>query len=241
MPETKCRVCEALTPVELAELDALMGDPSAWPASLWPEMFEPPRGSLPASYRRFGAVEMGAAWLTEHGIAVERKDVRRHYRFDTPKIATTPEDLVATGLIAKGKTAGTDVATLNPLAYLTYYNTGIEVGIAGLELLRDRIAQLKEAGKEVPVALIKMAIDAGSKLAMSQATIKAAGKPFGDADDSDDGFMAGSAPAPGQRLGDHRIRVIDGEARPVRDTGPADRAAYSARARQEGSPTLPHR
>lgn len=234
-----CRVCERVDQFDLIELDTLMGDPSAWPASVWGNVFEKPSGDLPASYRRFGAVEMGLEWINQKGYTgVDRTAVRRHYRYDVPKIATTPSELVATGLIARGN-ARTAVAKLNPLAYLTYYNTGIEVGIEGLNLLHARIEELKSRNLEVPLALIKMALDAGLKLATSQAQIKAAGRPFGADDDSDEGFRAGSDPEPSPRMGHHRIRVIDGEGRPVRDTGPADRAAYNERARQEGSPELP--
>lgn len=241
MPAKACLVCERVDQFDMIELDAVMGDPSAWPASVWGNVFEKPSGDLPASYRRWGAVEMGLEWITQRGYAgIDRTDVRRHYRFDVPKIATNPADLVATGLIARGN-ARQAIATLNPLRYLEYYNTGIEVGVEGLKLLQDRIAELKAKGHEVPLALVKMALDAGSKLAMSQAAIKAAGKPWGADDDSDEGFRAGSAPEPSTRMGHHRIHVVEGESRPVRDTGPADRAAYNARARQEGSPELPER
>ncbi|HEY6014248.1 MAG TPA: hypothetical protein VIU37_09575 [Candidatus Limnocylindrales bacterium] len=242
-PTAVCGVCTAVNPIDLIELDTLMGDPAAWPASVWKTpgfAWQVPKGDLPASYRRFGAVEMGVEWIRQHGYdEVDRRDVRRHYRFDVPKIAVTPDQLVATGLIARGNTS-TNIARLNPLAYLDYYNTGIEVGLTGLQLIRDKIAALQAAGEQVPLALVKMAIDAGKSLAMSQASIKARGYPWGDEDD-DDGFRAGSAPEASPRMGSHRVRVIDGEARPVRDRGPADRATYNERARQEGSPLLPER
>lgn len=232
-------MCAQVNAFDLIELDALMGDPSAWPASVWGNVFEKPQGDLPAAYRRFGAIEMGVEWLARHDyLELDRGDVRRHYRYDVPKIATTPADLVATGLIARGN-ARTTIAKLNPLAYLTYYNTGIEVGIEGLNLLMDRIETLKKENKEVPIALVKMALDAGGKLAMSQAAIKAQGRPFGQDDDADDGFRTGAGDAPSTRMGHHRIRTVEGESRPIRDTGPADRAAYNERARQEGSPELP--
>lgn len=236
--ERRCAVCTRVDQFDLIELDTLMGDPSAWPATIW-GIFNPPTGDVPASYRRYGAVEMGLDWLGRHGFDdITRTQVRNHYRFDVPKIATNPADLVATGLIARGNQ--TEVAKLDPGAYLRYYNAGVEVGIKGLGLLQDRIATLQAEGKEVPLALVKLAVDVGSKLAMSQAAIKAAGKPWGDQDD-DDGFRAGSAPEPSPRFGHHRIRTIDGEARPVKDMGPADRDRFNERARQEGSPELPSR
>lgn len=236
-PPRKCRVCAEVGPIDLIELDTLMGDPAAWPASVWGDTFKPPRGDLPPSYRRWGAVEMGAEWLAQHGIALDRQAIRRHYRYDVPKIGVTPEQLVTTGLIVRGKT-NIQVATINPLAYLDYYNEGIQAGITGLRLIRKRIADLEAQGLEVPLALIKMAVEAGKGLAMSQASIKARGYLFGEEDD-DDGFRVGSAPEASPRIGDLRVRVIEGEARPVVDRGPADRVKYNERARQEGSPELP--
>jgi hypothetical protein len=234
----RCVICETVDQIALIELDTLMGDPAAWPASVWGQ-FRPPAGNLPASYRRFGAIEMGMAWLEKHGFSVSRFDVRRHYRVDVPKIAIDPDNLVATGLIARGNTH-VSVETIDPLAYLQYYNTGIAVGVTGLKLIRDRIALLQETGAEVPIALIKMAVEAGKALAMSQATIRASGRPWGDEGDADEGFRAGSAPEASVRMGSIRIRTIEGEARPVVDKGPADRAAYSERAAQEGGEGLPH-
>lgn len=235
-----CKVCARVDDFARIELDTLMGDPSAWPATVWGN-FNPPKGALPASYRRFGAVEMGLAWLREKGHEdLGPGDVRKHYQYDVPKVAASPDDLVATGLIARGNVAS-GVDTINPLKYIEYYNTGIEVGIEGLKLIRERIETLKAAGQDVPMALVKMAVEAGRSLALSQAQIRARGQNFGDEGDPDDGFRAGSAPEPSPRMGHHRARVIDGETVVVRDVGPQDRAAYNERARQEAGVELPER
>lgn len=53
------------------------------------------------------------------------------------------------------------------------------------------------------------------------------------------GFRAGATGLPSQRMGHSRLRVVDGERRPVKDEGRADRKHYNKRARQEGGPLLP--
>jgi hypothetical protein len=72
---------------------------------------------------------------------------------------------------------------------------------------------------------------------MSQAAIRAAGKRFGEADeDENDSFRGGDDIS--NRIGSHRVRVIDGEQRPVRDRGLTDRTIYNERAAMEGSPRI---
>lgn len=239
-----CKVCIGVDPMDLIGLDSIMGDPAAWPATIWGPIFKPPKAAnLPASYRRFGAVEMGMAWLAEKGIPMARRDVRRHYRFDVPKIGTNPDELVQNGLLRRGRASeGRMAVRIDPIAYLSYYNTGIQVGLEGLSLLAERIEKLKSDDKEVPIALIKMAIDSGAKLATSQASIVASGKQWGGDGDEDEAFRANTdGPLPSDRMGHTRVRVIEGQARPVADEGPADREAYSDRAAQEGGIELPHR
>lgn len=240
-PKVSCAVCEALTPLQLAELDSLMADPTRWPVTVW-GMFDPPKG-MPASYRRFGAMEMGTGFLRDNGHGdIPNRELRRHYRFDVPKIAVDPDDLVATGLIASTRdTSLIPDAAIDPVAYLRYYAKGIEVGIEGLRLLADRVQDLQSRKQEVPIALIKMMMENGTKLAMSQASIRAAGKSWGSDENVEDAFRDASAPVPSPRFGDQRVRVIDGEARPIVDRGPADREHYSERARAEGGEGLPHR
>lgn len=237
-----CRVCDTVGPGDLIELDALMGDSSRWPATVWGQ-FEPPAGPLTGSFRRFGAVEMGLALLRSKNIdGINRGHMRRHYRFDVPIVAITPADFVSIGV-----EQGADQrmvaapAEVDPLNYLKYYQQGINVGIASLRLLEARITAMVAAGKadEIPMSIIKLAADLGAKLATSQAKIRASGQRWGDESEEEEGFRQGAEPPPSPRMGHARIRTIEGKAVPVRDEGPADRAAYNRRAREEGSPTLP--
>lgn len=237
-----CRVCDTVGPGDLIELDALMGDSSRWPATVWGQ-FEPPAGPLTGSFRRFGAVEMGLALLKSKGIeGINRGHMRRHYRFDVPIVAISPADFVGIGVeqTADGRSVIVP-SVVDPLDYLKYYGQGIKLGIAGLRLLEARIDKLVKDGKadEIPMSTIKMIADIGAKLATSQAKIRASGQRWGDESDAEEGFRQGSEPPPSPRMGHARIRTVEGVARPVRDEGPADRAAYNRRAREEGSPLLP--
>lgn len=229
-----CKVCDTLPPGDLIELDMLLGDPMRWPVTIW-GAFAPPEGGLPASYRRLGAIKMGLAWLDEHGWSGEftKAQVRRHWTYDVPALSVDVDAMVARGLVAEGQRGGLTTDVIDPLSFVRLYSKGIELGIRGLELLNLRAQALIDQKEEVPLVLVKMMIDAGTKLAMSQASIKAAGKPFGDADVDENAAFAGSGEV-GQRLGHSRIRVVDGERRPVVDEGKADRDHYNERAAQEG-------
>lgn len=236
-----CRICDTLPADQLVELDLLMADPRRWPRTAW-RIFDPPKGVLPASYRRYGAVNVGRDWLTAHGWTFSNLVIRRHYRFDVPLVAIDPAELVHRGLIAgsDGRVAGPVPEPLDATAFLRYYNEGIKLGIQGLELLTKRVQKLIDTEQEVPLALIKQIVDTGAKLAMSQASIKAAGKGFGGDDgDENEGFRIGAGDDASPRIGHSRVRTIDGERVPVVDEGPADRADYNERARQEGRPLLP--
>jgi hypothetical protein len=235
----ECRVCTALDMNQLAELDAILSDPTTWPSTIW-TIFRPPAGRLPMSYRRFGAIRMGRMWLDDHGFdAIADGSLRSHYRFDVPLVNVDVEDLVERGLIERGSTVVAAPLIFDPQAYLGFYSRGIKLGNTALELLESRIAALVEKGKgeDVPWLWIKAAMELGSKLAASQAAIRAAGKQMGNSDEDDgDAFRAGAAGGelPSPRMGHSRIRTVDGVARPVHDEGPADRAEYSERSAQEG-------
>lgn len=237
-----CAVCDSLPPGDLIELDLLMSDPTRWPSTIW-GIFRPPEGGLPPSYRRYGAIQMGNAYLKEQGYEFSKYQLTRHLRYDVPVLDTDPETLVARGLIAAGTPGSLRMGRsepIDPLAYVKFYNRGITLGIQGLDLLSDRVAKMIAAHETDPVnneppslALIKMLVDAGSKLAMSQASIKAAGKRFeGDDADENDAFRGASDISASMR--GTRVRVIDGEQRPVSDEGLADRHRYNERAAQEG-------
>lgn len=227
---TGCRVCDTVAPGDLVELDLLLGDPTRWPRTVW-SVFAPPEGALPASYRRHGAMAMGLDWIKAHPeYSISKAQLRRHLKTDVPVLDFDPEELVARGVIASSssKTDRGGGQQIDSSNFIGYYNDGIRVGRTALKVLETRINDLVDKGEEVPLALVKMALDAGLKLSMSQAAIVAAGKRMDSDTDEDDAFRASGDPQqPSQRVGHHRIRVIEGEARPVVDMGPADRARYN--------------
>lgn len=243
MPErVGCKVCDTVAPGDLVELDLIMGDSSRWPDSVW-RIFEPPKVLTPA-YRRWGAVEMGLAWLTDHGYTeITKANVRKHYRYDVVIVAASADEIADRGVIAAVDARRTKIAggVVDPTAYLGYFDRGIRLGNRALELLERRVEQLIEAREEVPLGVLKMLADLGSKLAITQAQIRARGKYGDEGADEDEGFRVGSSPPASPRMGHARIRTIDGVARPVRDEGPADRARYNAAAEQQGGTTLPSR
>lgn len=234
----KCRICTTLAPAELIELDLILGDPLRWPVTVW-KGFSPPEGGLPASYRRFGAENMGREWLLANGFDINKQTLRSHIRYDVPLQSVDVDELIQRGLISlaapgpAGDTGQTIGQPIDALAYITLYNEGIHLGIRAQGLIAARVDAIIKRGEEVPLALLKLMVEGGMKLAQSQAQIKAAGKPFGDDDpDEDDAFRGGDDISP--RMGHSRIRTVDGEARPVADQGFADRQHYNDRAAQEG-------
>jgi hypothetical protein len=241
-----CRICESIPIADLTELDLLMGDASRWPSTIW-GVFDPPKGPMNALRQRFGAVRMAQGWLVAHGHAGEFSEaqIRQHYRYDVTVIASDPIELLNKGIIEASpgrsdRPSLPDGEKLDPAAFLTYFDRGIKLGNRGLALLEARIDKMIADGVEIPFPILKQLIDAGGKLAMTQAQLKARGLQLGDAADEDEGFRAGSMPLPSQRVGHNRVRVIEGEARPIRDEGPADREHFDERNRAEGGPGLPH-
>jgi hypothetical protein len=228
-----CSVCETLPPGELIELDRILGDPLTWPSTVWKGL-DPPTGGLPATYRRLGAANMGAEWLKANGHDISLRVLKDHIAYDVPLQAVTVDELLARGLIAldREKKPRSDVEAIDPLNYIKLYNEGVKIGIRGLALLWARADAYEQTGEEVPDALIKQMTDIGTKLAMSQAAIRAAGKPFGEGGDTDDAFRGGDDISP--RFAGNRVREIDGVSRPVADEGPADRTHYNERAAHEG-------
>jgi len=241
MPPTAggCAVCEAVPAPKLVLLDTLMSDPALWPANVWGQ-FKPPKGLLPPRYRLWGSSGVGMNWLKENGYTdISRRQLEAHYRRHVPEVPYNREALVSTGVIddfdPDQKPA---IATAyDPTRFLRFYNDGIELGMEALAELRKKIRTFTDNGEPVPDGLLKLALDQGMKLAMSQANFRARSMRLEEEED-EDGFRAGSAPLPSARFGDVRLREIEGELRPVVDRGQADRDAYNARARQEGSPLL---
>jgi hypothetical protein len=234
-----CPVCR-LPAADVVELDTLLSDPLRWPATVW-GMFEPPKGALPASFRRFGQMQMGRSWLDAHGHEdISNPALRRHIRWDVPVVATDPHELMERGLIAS---TGQDqrivpAEQLDPAAFMRYYNRGIGLGVDALERLDRMVTRAEDAGDPVPLGVLVKLAEIGARLAVSQAQIKAAGKRLEDAED-DDAFRLGATTDEGPgRIGHIRIRRIDGKAIPVADEGPKDREHYNARAREEGGSRL---
>lgn len=238
----ECLICRGVATGDLVELDLLMGDASRWPATVW-GIFKPPKGRMTPARQRFGAIEVGREWLVSRGYEFSDRVIRNHYRYDVVVVAADVADLMNRGLIEKGsrrhEEMGVSADKIDPQAFLTYFDRGIKLGNRSLELLEKRIEAIVAAGEEVPFVLLKTLAELGSKLATTQATIRARGLAWDDGGDAEEGFRVGSQPPPSQRVGHHRIRTINGETRPIADEGPADRARYSERAAQEGSPGLP--
>lgn len=238
-----CKLCRTLPTGDLIELDLLMGDAGRWPSTVW-GIFKPPKGHMTPARQRFGAVVMGNNWLVENGHAGEftEKQVRDHYRYDVTVVAASLEDLVNRGVIEAGARKNSAMTSsadqLDAAAFLTYFDRGIKLGNRGLELLSTRLEDMVSKGQEVPLPVLKMVVELGLKLSTTQAQIKARGLSLGETDDEDEGFRTGSG-APSVRMGHHRIRTIEGEARVVADQGPADRARYNEGAEQDASPKLP--
>lgn len=239
MDQRECGICATLAPAELIELDLVLGDPLRWPVTVW-KGFRPPVGGLPASYRRFGAMNMGTEWLKANGFDFSRKVLRGHYNKHVPVLSASVDELIARGLIALAPANKADTQLgqpIDPLNYIKFYNKGIEVGLLGLDLLAKRVQALIDRDEDVPLPLVKLIVDAGLKLASSQAAIKAAGKTFGDeGGDENDAFRGGGDIS--QPFAHVRVRKIEGVSRPVADEGLADRTAYNERAAQEGSPRI---
>lgn len=230
-----CQICSSLDDNPRLELDLLMGDPTRWPGAIMAVWDRPAGGpELPPVMREWGALEVGVQWLNEHGYGdiANKAVVRNHYERHVTLIPSDAQ-IVAAG--ADGEKVPDP--RIDPLAYLRFYMKGIEVGRKGLELLAKHVEDLQEKNLPVPLSLIKMMVDAGAKLAVSQAQIKAREKSQPELGDEDDDFRGGGNP-PGPRFGHTRIREVDGETRPVHDEGPADRRHFNERADQEGTTRL---
>lgn len=235
-----CKVCDTLSPQELVELDMTLADPLRWPKTVW-GLFPAPEvsadGMLPISYRRFGAMEMGQAWLKSNGYDIPRGSLRKHFANHVPVIHVNVDELVQRGLIKLDqKTRHGAGDPIDPTNFLQFYTLGVSIGVAGLKLLQERVQGMVDRGEEVPLALIKQIVDTGAKLAMSQAQLRTRGHAFEEEDDENDGFRGGEDVSP--RFGSYRVRTVEGESRPVYDEGPTDRKRFNERARQEGSPEL---
>jgi hypothetical protein len=238
-----CTLCKTVDVAELVRLDLTIGDPARWPRTLWQEHgWSPPKGLLPPHYRAWGAQAIARDWLNRHGYEdIGDSTIRTHLRH-VAKVARRPAELADTGLIAgEPMTKGIpSMRSIDPNAYLAYYAKGVALGLRGLALLEKRIDDMEARKVEVPLDLIKMLVEAGSKLSTSQAQIKSRGVKLHE-DNDDDAFRRAASPeVDGEvtRIGHNRIRTVEGEARPIPDGGRGDRADYNKRAENEGLPGL---
>lgn len=233
MPE-RCIVEETLGREASLELDTLLADPSRWPSAIL-DPWKLPAGQLPSTMRQWGAVRLGLEWADARGFKVSKAQMARHYQHHVPILPYSADDIAAAA--TKPPVNGPAKTDLKPMQFLELYAKGLEVGYDALARIQKRVDEL---GDDAPTSLLLKLADLGTKLAMSQASIRARGASLNDGEDDDiAGFRSGSAPLPSERMGHQRIRTIDGEARPVRDEGPTDRARYNQRAREEGGPRLP--
>lgn len=239
MSKLTCDVCTKLSPVQLLELDTVVGDPAGWPVTIW-AMFKPPEGGLPASYRRYGAQRMGREWLDKHGYGhITDGRLRLHIRYDVSHVARDATDLVKIGIIRKTSTQ-TRIPTapvIDGAAFIRYFNAGIQMGEAAARMMAERINAAIESGEDADPKLVMKLADMGAAFAKTQASLMAKGLKFGQDENDDDAFRGAADDLP-VKIGNNAIRTIDGERRPVADAGPADRERYRKRAEQEGSEGL---
>lgn len=233
----KCPLCDG-APAELMDgLEAAMVSSDAWP-----ELLAARRGnrSTTGAALRSMQVARGVTWLDEHGVAGSPQLVRAHldHRIDgiDAMLTLVPEPQGA-------------------LQLMNFYSDAIAVGRAALAKLQ---ARMDDPTAELTNAELLAIANLGGRYAMSAATLRQRGQsplpgdegyvppedslppkpPELSAGDVEDGFLAGSAPAPSKRMGHSRVRVVEGVARPVYDEGPMDRARYNERADQEGRPRI---
>lgn len=244
MPGRVCLVCSRLNAEELVEVNSLLADPSEWPVALLKQWDIPTKAAfLPAKIRQWGGAAVLADWLDAHGYPGTTLRARQAH-FAKHVVHVVVNDTEAAKLIAASRqdlrTGSEIIPAQRPKLFIDYYATATQLGLFALQELQRNIEKLKAQGKPIPNRTLWQLADLGAKVATSQAGILA--RRGGSLDESDDGmggFREGSAPLPSARFGDSRIRTIEGQSRPIKDRGPADRRDYNATAAQSGSPRLP--
>jgi hypothetical protein len=225
MPGTEiaCKLEAQVPSVMLAELDSLMATPTRWPHNVWGLLA--PRTLTPAA-RRWGATEVGVAWLAERGYEIARVDVLRHYRLHVPVMASTLEELGAMAAELDGRRHTPGTPYRGAAAVVTFYDKALALGIRSMELLNRRMDR-----GQVDDTMLLATANLGARLASSAAMLAVrGGSPLGREDDP----WEGARPQIGPRIGHGRMRVIEGVPRHIKDDGPADRAEYSEKAAAEG-------
>lgn len=234
-----CSVC-TLPDEQLLALNLILADPNQWPKTIF-EGIKLPKGALPAGYRLWGAMRMAQEWVKEQGLVINEKALRKHYNNHVVQVPASATHFAEQGMIsaADSRLARPDLG-MTPVRFRDFYSKGVELGQKGLNLLLAKIEKMQQEDKDVPVDLLLKAAEIGTKLATSAAQLEMRGFELErHREEETEGFRAGSMPLPSDRLGHHRIRVIEGVARPVTDEGRADRREYNERAEEEGQATLP--
>jgi hypothetical protein len=229
MPPLQCRLETFLDSAEILELDKLLTSPGLWPHEIWGIMR--PKMLTPAA-RRWGVMEVGADWLAKKGHKnLGRKDVLRHWRWHVPQTAASLDELAEIAQAIELRRIGAEDAPDGALGLAAFYNKGIRLGNRALSLVERRINAYLNRNEDPPLELLKYAADLAAKLATSAATLTVRGaSPMGRDDDVWSSAREPSSP----RMGHSRQRTIEGEARMVRDEGPADREEYARRSREQG-------
>src|SRR6266496_2525000 len=134
-----CAICDELRIEQLVELDAILGDPRRWPSTIW-DQFQPPAGILPPKMRRWGAVKMGMRWLEDHRPDISLRMLLRHYNTHVTFRGSDPAELIAAGVLEKGLAPKPSEIPIDPLAFMKLYGKAIALGIRGIELLEQKLA-----------------------------------------------------------------------------------------------------
>lgn len=231
-----CKACD-LPERESAELDLILSMP---PDELDSRLFDVdlPPPDLPAAWQQFGAIRKAQFWLVERGYKIERRTLVRHTREHvTAHLVSDGTRAIARGTLSDGSPVPTVPEPLKlAIEYHAFFRLGMETGHRALEILAERIADPTQKPSNT---LLLAVAQIGRQLAQAQAAIVTRGVRFVlEDDDAISGFI-GEDERPSPRFGSYRVRTIEGERRPVRDEGPADRRDHNARAREEGSTELP--
>jgi hypothetical protein len=224
------------------ELNIEVGDPARWPRNLFTRAgWDPPEGVLPPNYVRWGGVAIAENWLRTHGYkTIPRSSISNHVAYHVPVVATDPAELAANGILHNPSARASELLAeepIDPSAYLRYYAKGVQLGIKGLEIMQRQLDTLVSEGKPVPMDVLKAVIETGSRLATSQAGIKARGVELHKVEEDDAFRMAD--PNLSQPMNGNRIRTIEGESVVIKDAGRGDRMEYNERAKMEARDPIP--
>lgn len=238
-----CSVC-TLPSEQLLALNLLLADPRQWPKNTFAGI-RLPRGALPAGYRLWGAIKTAAVWCAEQDppILINHKAIRRHYNNHVVQLPSSAVDFAETAMLSEqdSRLAKPMIQIAStPLQFREYFAKGIDIGLRALDMLEEQLVDAQLSDTYVSPDMLMDVANLAAKLSSNAAALVQRGMEMEkEKEDELAGFRAGNQPVPSARMGHHRIRVIDGEARPVVDEGRADRREYNESAREQGNPTLP--